>query len=673
MNASTLLIPALVAATLIAACDRESTVAPADIVLLDGLVYTVDPERTIASAVAVRDGEIIFVGGSEEARRYAGPETRTVHLDGRMVLPGLHDVHLHMFGIVDPDICTLESEPLSLPEIAAQVRECLDRYDTSAGEWMTVEAWSFSIGNQPGLGLETLRQALDVASTEHPIMLWGNDGHHGAVNSAALALVKGRSGERVGLNAETLRAEFAEYVDLVATDSGGEPTGGLNEQARYLVDPPVRRDMAARGPLLPQIADKLASLGVTSIQDASLEPGYLPYLEEHARAGGMSFRLKIANRLDPIDYTDAETGLIDIDRMMTELAGHRARFESYPLISADAAKIYADGVIEGDPFASPPTLPNGAMLQPFLQPRFKYDSIAGAVGIVGYVDTGSQACVDAREAMVQGMDASAEAAFIEANNFHPRQCRISRGVMRDSEAFIHDYVARLDAAGFAVHLHAIGDRAARIGTNALEKVMDPDAGNPLRHTLAHLHVVHPEDQERIGRLGLYLAITHAWAAPDRPYDLTVIPFIDEVSDDTLYRPDGYYLNNVYPARSLMGAGGVLVGASDAPVDDLSPRPFFNIGSGISRMNADGEVLNAAETVDIHAMIAAYTVNAARVMGHEDRVGSIEVGKRADLAVIDRNILTLAETGGVEAITSIIDTQVDLTIFDGAVIFDRASD
>ncbi len=673
MNAPKLLIPVLVAAVLMAACDRENTVAPGDIVLLDGLVYTVDPERSTAEAVAVRDGEIIYVGKSAEARRYAGPETRIVDLDGRMVLPGLHDVHLHMFGIVDPDICTLESEPLSLPQIAARVHACLARYQTPVGEWLTVDAWSFSIGNQPGLGLDTLREALDAASTEHPILLWGNDGHHGAANSMALARAIDADGKRIGLSAQTLRDEFAEYADLVATDIGGEPTGGLNEQARYLVDPPLRRDMESRGPLLPQIAEKLASLGVTSIKDASLEPGYLPYLEKYAQQGRMSFRLKIANRLDPIDYTDSDSGEIDIGRMMAELAQHRDRFEPYPLISANAAKIYADGVIEGDPFANPPTLPNGAMLKPFLQPRFDYDPTAGVVRIAGYVDTGSQACIDARDAMVQGTDSSAEKKFIETHGFHPRQCRISRGVMRDSEAFIHDYVARVDEAGFTIHLHAIGDRAARIGTDALEKVMDPAAGNPLRHTLAHLHVVHPDDQQRIGRLGLYLAITHAWAAPDRPYDLAVIPFIDEVSDDTLYRPDGYYLSNVYPARSLMDAGGVLVGASDAPVDDLSPRPFFNIAEGISRMNADGEVLNAAETIDIHEMIAAYTINGARVMGHEDRLGSIEVGKRADLAVIDRNILTLAEDGGFEAITSIIDTQVDLTMFDGAVIFERDPD
>ena len=659
----------------VAACGNDPGVSTqkdsvADLILLDGLVYSVDEKRSIAEAVAIRNGEIIFVGTSKMARELIGPRTRVESLAGRMVLPGLHDAHLHMFGIVDPDICTLENTPLTLPEIRSRVRECLDRYETPAGEWMTVQAWRFSEGNQPAEDLETLRAALDAASTDHPILVWGDDGHHGAANSAALALARDKTGNRIGLNAKTLRGEFADYIDLVATDTDGEPTGGLNEQARFLVDPPARRDIALRGPLLPQIAEKLASLGLTSIQDASLEPEYLPYVESYAKDQQMNFRLKIATRLDPIDYTDPDTAIIDIDRMMDELAEHRARFSAYPLVSADAAKIYADGVIEGDPFATPPTLPNGAMLKPFFQPRFDYDPGKGVVHLTGYVDSMSDDCQEAREALAQGMAAADEALFVAKHGYHPRQCRISNGVLRDPEAFIHEYVARLDAAGFTIHLHAIGDRAARIGVDALETVLDPSTGNPLRHTLAHLHVVHPDDQQRIGQLGLFLAITHGWAAPDRPYDLTVIPFIDRVTDDDLYRADAYYISNVYPARSLMDAGGVLVGASDAPVDDLSPRPFFNIASGVARMNPDGQVLNPSETVDMDNMIAAYTIDAARAMGHEDLVGSIEVGKRADLAVLDRNILSLSETASVESIIAIEDTQVDMTVFDGRVIFER---
>ena len=198
--------------------------------------------------------------------------------------------------------------------------------------------------------------------------------------------------------------------------------------------------------------------------------------------------------------------------------------------------------------------------------------------------------------------------------------------------------------------------------------MGDDSGNPLRHTLAHLQVVHPDDQLRIGRLGLYLAITHAWIVPGIDYDMMVIPFIEVISgENTLYDPDSYYMRNVYPARSLMEAGGVLVGGSDAPVEDLSPRPFVNIALGVTRSNDQGQALNASEAVDIHDMIAAYTINGARAMRQESLVGSIEVGKRADLAVLDRNIASLYESG---RSVEIAETQVDMTVFDGEVIYQR---
>jgi predicted amidohydrolase YtcJ len=258
--------------------------------------------------------------------------------------------------------------------------------------------------------------------------------------------------------------------------------------------------------------------------------------------------------------------------------------------------------------------------------------------------------------------------FLTQHGFHPDQCRISRGVFRDPEPFVRNYVARLNEAGFTIHIHVIGDRAARIAVDALEPVMDGVKDNPLRHTLTHLQVVHPDDQARIGRLGLYLAITQAWTPPIFEYDMTVIPFIEEVSGkDDLYDPDSYYMQNVYPSRSLMEAGGILVGGSDAPVDDLSPRPFVNIALGVSRSNEQGQVLNASEAVDIHDMIAAYTINGAHAMHQEDLVGSIEVGKRADLAVLDRNIVSLYDEGRPE---EILDTQVDMTVFDGEVIYER---
>lgn len=657
---------------LAAACDHGPDAAqpePADLLLLGGYVYAADEARNVYQALAVREGEIVYVGPDGEAQQYRGPETRVINLDGRMVIPGLHDVHIHAFGIVEPDVCSFYNEPLRLEEMVPIVQECIERYELEPGEWLTVDMWNPYEGNQPSERLPTKRAALDAASTEHPILLWGSDGHHGAVNSAALALAEDEQGRRVGLDAETLESVFAEYYDLIGVDGSGEPDGGLHEQARDLVNPPERRAADGLGALLPDIQDRLLSLGITSIQHASLTPDFLPYLAEFEASGDMRFRIQTAIRLDPLDYEDPMTGQFDVDRMMSEIEGYREQFSDSRLISATAAKIFADGVMEGNPYANPPTLGNGAVLEPYRQPRFRVDPQTGELGIEGYVDTGSELCGEVRAAMNDYRDPQRVESFTAEHGFHPRQCVISRGVLRDPEPFIHDYASRLDDAGFTVHIHVIGDRAARVAIDALESAMQGSEGNPNRHALAHLQLVHPDDQQRAGELGLYLAWTHSWSPPLLDYDMTVIPFIDEVSGpEDLYDPEGYYVQNVYPVKSMQEAGAVTAAGSDAPVDDRSPRPFVNMAGGILRKNLEtGRVMNASERIGVRDMIAAYTINGARAMRQEDVVGSLEVGKAADLAVLDRNIVELYDSDNA---AEIIGTEVEMTIFDGEVVYER---
>jgi hypothetical protein len=640
----------------------------ADLLLLNGYVYTVDEARSVAQAVAVKDGLIQAVGSDAELQALRGPDTEVVDLAGRMLLPGLHDAHIHIFGIVEPDVCTLRSQPMTLTDMVPHLRECVERYALPPGQWLAVDMWNFAEGNQVSPEYPNLRAALDAVSTEHPIILWGNDGHHGAANSRALETARDARGDTVGLSAETLATTFAEYKDLVGVDDEGEPDGGLHEHARGLLDMPPRRDPAKLAPLLPQINEVLASNGITSALDAALDPAFLAPLQAFETTGGMRFRLQVANRLEPADYTDSLSGEVDLDAMLEELQAIRASFSGSELIRPQAVKLFADGVIEGNVYADPPALPNAAVLQAYRQPRFRYDPVAGSVDVVGYVDTASPLCVETRANMERFGQRGAREAFRAEHGFHPGQCTISYGVMADPEAFMNAYVRRLDAAGFTIHIHAIGDRAVRAAADALAQVTPADGSNPRRHGLAHLQLVHPDDQQRIGEMGLYLAWTFAWALTNPEYDLTVMPFIDDVTGaGGIYDPGHYTMQNSYPARSMARYGAVTVAGSDAPVDDRSPRPFVNIAIGATRQGADGNVLNAEEALDIHQLIAAYTINGARHLNQEDVTGSIEPGKKADLAVLDRNIVELYESGNASGIA---DTKVDLTLFEGEVIYRR---
>lgn len=641
---------------------------PADLLLRNGYVYTSDARRSVAQSVAVKDGLILAVGSDADLQALQGPDTEVIDLQGRMLLPGLQDAHIHIFGIVEPDVCSLRSQPMKLDDMVPYLQECVQRYALPPGEWLSVDMWNFAEGNQVSERYPNLRAALDAVSSDHPIILWGNDGHHGAANSLALATARDAQGNTVGLSAATLATVFAEYGDLVGVDGNGEPDGGLHEHARGLLEMPPRRDPAKLGALLPQIGEVLAGNGITSAQDAALDPAFLSQLKDFEASGGMRFRLQVANRLEPADYTDPLTGAVNVDAMLEELEAIRASFQGDRLIRPQAVKIFADGVVEGNIYADPPSLPNAAVLQAYRQPRFRYDPVAGSVDVVGYVDTASPLCVETRASMERFKDRAAREAFRAENGFHPGQCTISYGVMADPADFMMDYVRRLDAAGFTIHIHAIGDRAVRAATDALEQVTPPDGSNSLRHGMAHLQLVHPDDQKRIGKMGLYLAWTFAWALTNPEYDLTVMPFLDDVTGPGgIYDPEHYAMKNSYPARSMMEYGAVTVAGSDAPVDDRSPRPFVNMAIGVTRQGLDGNVLNADETLDIHQMIAAYTINGAHALNQEDSTGSIEPGKRADLAVLDRNIVELYESGnGI----GIAETKVELTLFEGEVVYRR---
>lgn len=666
MHLRRILASATASLTALVSCAQPEP--PADHVFLDGYVYTVDEQRRVAQAVATRGDRIVYVGDSEGARSLVGDETEVHDLDGRMLLPGLHDAHIHPMGIVQRDICDFQSRPMSLEEMVPFLRGCIDRYVIPEGEWLMVPQWNFSVGNQPSARYPTLRAALDSASYQHPILLRGNDGHHAAANSLALANARDRQGNRVGLSKETLASVFADYRELVGVDERGEPNGGLTESAIGLTGAPGFFSTQDPSSIAPAIAEVLAASGITSIQDAATDPEHLPLYDSLHEEGRMTFRLR-ASLIEGFDGAE-KPGLEDIPSLLSRFRRLREEYAKTPYIRADAAKIFVDGVIEGNPVAEPPTLPNAAVIQRYRQPIFDIDFEAHKTEIAGYVDLEGEACQKVRaNGEAFGGDEQV-ASFRSRHGFHPGQCIESRGVLEHDVEFIRTYIAELDRAGFTVHAHAIGDRAVRTAVDAFAHARYVNGATGLPHNIAHAQLIHPNDQKRIGELGLFVTFTHAWSLPGLPYDLSVAPFIDELKEGVaeLYSTDNYYMKNVYPAASIQRFGGVVTAGSDAPVDDRDPRPFFNMEQAVTRADdtaEDGVVLNAEERLSIHNIIAAYTINGARAMRQEDRLGSIEVGKKADLIVVDQNLVELAEGGQAQRIS---DTRVLTTMFDGGIVY-----
>jgi predicted amidohydrolase YtcJ len=369
-------------------------------------------------------------------------------------------------------------------------------------------------------------------------------------------------------------------------------------------------------------------------------------------------RVTLAQFYDP-SHTFTADGRIDYDGLVARAKAVRAKYADNPLLRADFIKLFADGVIEANLFAVPPTLGNAAVLQPYLQPIFARDA-AGHATVTGYVDTASPACIEAR-AHADHYQVAAEAAkFTRRNGFHPGQCLISNGQLQHDRDVELEYVKRMHLAGFNLHIHAIGDRAVRTALDAIEAARATDGVTTTHDSLAHVQIAHPDDIARIGRDHLYVAYTYSWAIVDLDYDMTVVPFLQKVTTNTyesLHVPGSYYEENSYPVRSTKEAGAILVAGSDAPVNTRDPQPFVNMAIAITRHLPGQPVFNPKQTVTIREVLDAYTINGARFLGRDTEIGSLEPGKSADFVILDRDILALADEGRADDIagTHVLET------------------
>ena len=198
-------------------------------------------------------------------------------------------------------------------------------------------------------------------------------------------------------------------------------------------------------------------------------------------------------------------------------------------------------------------------------------------------------------------------------------------------------VTALDAAGWQVHVHAIGDRATRSALDAFAAARERNGASGLRHTIAHVEVLHPDDAGRFAALDVLADLQLQWAQRD-PYTIEHLrPYLGEER-----------WRRLYPARTLEAAGALLCGGSDWPVDPLVP--FKQISGAVLRGAVGGaEPLHPEEAITLRAALEMHTCNSAYQLRQERETGRIAPGFAADLAVLDRDLLSapaeeIAETG-----------------------------
>lgn len=186
----------------------------------------------------------------------------------------------------------------------------------------------------------------------------------------------------------------------------------------------------------------------------------------------------------------------------------------------------------------------------------------------------------------------------------------------------------LDALGFQLHFHAIGDRAVRECLDAVEAAIAANGRNDHRHHIAHIQVVHPEDVPRFRELGVIANMQSLWAALEPQMVELTLPFLGDPRSSWQY-----------PFGDLLRSGATLAAGSDWSVS--TPDPMAAIHVAVNRKSApahsegDYEAFLPEQSIDLGTSITAYTAGSAYV-NHLDECGTIEVGKLADLVVLDRD-------------------------------------
>ncbi|MGA4844174.1 amidohydrolase [Streptomyces sp. G45] len=561
---------------------------PADLVLVNGTVLTVDAAFRTTQAVAVRDRRIAATGSTRELRELIGPGTEVIDLQGRTALPGVNDSHLHAaaFGATRPPLALDVASPAvsSLADIREAVRR--KAAELPPGDWIFGNGWDVGYLKEclAVRGRTPCRQDLDEVSPRHPVLLYEFSGHTSWLNSRALELA--------GITAATPVPPGG----VIETDAHGAPTGILREGAQDLVNSVVPlMDDAAREAAIRSAVAVCHAEGITSFTEPGLGPGGTSLflgvadtgtLETYARleAAG-ELRARVSVLLLPLEMGGAARHLPE---RLAQLNGVCADADPR-LLRVLGVKLFADGI--------PPS-----------RTAWMHEEYVGG----GYGSLCLHGHSDAQR--VEELDA---------------------------------IVRHVHAAGHQLGVHITGDHGIDAVVEAFEAAQT-DAPRPdARHYVIHGDFASARSLATLAR--------HGWGINMNP---GVKDAIADLMDGIVGPERSAYQ---WPVRSAAEAGIPVTASSDAPI--TYPDWRRGVASMMLRESkASGRQSGPEQCVGLETAIRAYTSNAAWQDFAESWKGSLEVGKAADICVVDGD-LPHADPH------EIAELPVALTVFDGEVVHD----
>ena len=557
----------------------------ADIVLRNGVIWTVDENNPTAEALASLDGRLIYVGNNSGVEKHVGPETRVVDLDGRFVTPGYYDNHVHFEGtgrlLYGLNLLDVSDEAA----FVARIRDVHERYAPGTwiqgGDWSAYETWAE--GDVAEAGREVNpddlygnlflpnKGMIDGFTADRPVLVRRFDRKVYLANSAALELAGIRQG-----------TPDPEGIAVERT-ANGEPTGALFNPVAGAVESTVL------------VRDNVRSL----FADIIPEPSREQRISEAREAWKMMSSVGVTSYCD----ITSDPVYVDIYRELREKGQMTARVRYRP-------------------------------------PLDKWEYMAGLGIRVGFGDEWIR--FGAVKAWIDGIMGNSSARFYEPYTHNPA----SRGIWRDimfpferSPESPEDMQSRLerlaidaDNAGIQLTVHAIGDEANGYLMDMLERIIARNGVKDRRFRLVHAQVMTDRDIQRGGEMNIVAEV--------QPY---------HTSDDMRWMEERIGRDRsrgAYAFRRLWDSGATVSFGSDSPGTNASRyylNPMLGLYAAVTRKTLSGQPEGGwfpQEKLTIEEAIQAYTLNTAYAGYEEDMKGSLAVGKLADLAVHSDNLLTM---------------------------------
>ncbi|MDF2681062.1 MAG: amidohydrolase [Brevibacillus sp.] len=531
----------------------------ADTVFLNGQVITVDADNSVVEAVAVKANRIVGVGTNAEVEQWITAQTKVIDLQGKSLLPGFIDAHLHItiYGTNKLGIDCKARSITSISDLLDALKEQVQQ--TPAGQW--VRACGFDESLMMEKRYPSIAE-LDEVSTEHPIFVMRTCAHHSIANSVAMEIAK--------YDRDTPDPQGGR----IDRDGSGELTGFLVETAHMKMFELAAFTDAEYKQGLRLASEDFVAHGITSVHDAG---GYGPEnyraMQKAVQEGDVKVRIYAMicalNQSEDFVRKMIDAGIV------TGTGDERFRI--------GPAKVFTDG----------------ASIAPTMAMREPFDSRPDDSGILYY-----------------------------------------------EQDELNTILGEAHAKGFQITAHAQGDRAIEMLLNCYEAALTAHPRENHRHRIEHAGVSAPDLIERMAQIGVVPIPNPAFI-----YDY----------GDTYVKNIGKRVGHMFPAKDQIDNGIIAAGASDSPVTNF--QPLIGIHAAVNRLSKTGQEVGINQRVSVMEAIRMFTWNGAYASFEEGVKGSIEIGKLADLIVLDGCILDTPTD-------KIKDLHVELTMIDGELVYQK---